>query len=89
MTVIKTWEAVDVKTNKEITIFVDEQNNLHASRNYQYVDINGDVVMKRLLKFHQEIRPWGEVPQNIKDALITIDNYINSAIDEKEGIVRD
>lgn len=88
MAVIKTWEAVDVKIHPNITLFLDDENFLHVNRNYQYVDTNGEVVMPREVKMHEEIRQWSNVPQDIKDALAKINNYINNAIDEKEGIVR-
>lgn len=81
----KSWVATDVDCGK-IQIWLDDQGNLHLERHYVFVDAGGNEVPVGDRHF-KEARPWAEVPQNIRDALQTLDTYSYNQILEEEEMV--
>lgn len=83
---IKSWEAVDVDIDRVIRLWLDDDNQLHVLRGYDYVGAEGDVIPVGQ-KEHEEVVAWDVLPTEIKSALTTINDYINTKIREKEGLL--
>ncbi len=82
--IIKKWEATDLKIHPVVSMWMDDQNRLHLSRRYNYVDAGDRRIMND--QVHEEIVPWGSVPKEIRESLKQINDFINSKIRQKEGL---
>ena len=82
---IRTWKATTLRRDKIIRMYMDAQGFLHVLRDYAYVDAGG----QRLpfgTKTHEEKILWADVPVEIQQALLKVDEFINKGIDKAEGI---
>lgn len=94
MTIIKTWtkEAHGIKYHPVSLAYDEERQVLTWSRSYYFVDETGKKIDERgamLFEINYGVSGemlWADVPQNVKDALITIDTYTKDQIRQKEGI---
>ena len=80
----KTWTATDVKADK-VQLWIDSAGNLHIERHYVFVDEQGDPVPIAGGLLSESI-PWTEVPQEIRDALTTINTWTLDQILQQEGM---
>lgn len=80
----KTWTAVDISAGK-VQLWVDDGSNLHIERPYCFVDASGEEVPVGSRKM-SVTAPWNDVPQDIKDALSTINTWTRNRILSDEGM---
>lgn len=91
MAVIKSWskEAHGIKYHPVSLAYVEETQTLKWSRSYYFVDEIGNQISGGLVEDNLAVRgemAWADVPQNVKDALITIDTFTKNEINKKENI---
>ena len=82
---IREWKATALRRDGQIRMYVDKAGFLHVLRDYAYVDAGG----QRLpfgTKTHEEKIRWADVPVEIQNALLKVDEFINAGIDKAEGI---
>ena len=79
-------------TYHPVSLWLDDNGDLNYRRSYSYLDADGNVVIfehygmgdvQTVLKGKMA---WADVPQDIKDALTTIDAYTKNEIRKKEGL---
>ena len=82
---IRTWRAITLKRDKVIRMYLDAGGYLHVLRDYSYLDEGGNVLPFGV-KTHDEKLLWANVPVEIQQALLKVDEFINAGIDKAEGI---
>lgn len=81
----KTWTAEDIKMNK-LRLHLDSSNVLHVIQGYAFVDGDGralDVFPDRSVEISVD---WADVPQEVKDGLVAINDYMHNRALQKEGM---
>lgn len=76
----------------DVTLWLDDENNLNYRRGYRFLDANGQEVSFE--NYGVAFAPpvlmgkmaWVDVPENIRVALSEIDAYTKAEIDQREGI---
>lgn len=90
---IRTWtiEATGIEYKSIDLNYKD--GVLYWRRGYYFVDQNGEPIRRIVDDVVFDIGEsmsgsilWDDIPQDIKDALVTIDSYTKSQINQKEGI---
>jgi hypothetical protein len=80
----KTWTAVDIEADK-VQLWVDDSGNLRVERHYVFVDEEGAQVPVAGGLLSESV-PWVDVPEEIRDALTTINTWTLDQILQQEGM---
>lgn len=85
----KTWTATDIEQGKLILLPEKEEGitTIRAEQRYQFKDANGNILTQIVGGRVLEVKEWNNLPQNIKDALTTINNYMKQKALEQEGML--
>lgn len=82
----KVWTASDIKMGALRLKKVDDSGNISVMQGYEYTDGNGDVIEDLPKKTITSTLYWGDLPDDMKSALIKIFSYTKNKALITEGM---
>lgn len=88
----KTWEATSIQMGKmvlretQVTEGDTTEDGIEIRQYYEFKDSNGNVLDDISNRQVRESRQLSDVPQDVTDALSTIQSYMKTKAQNKEGL---
>ena len=82
----KVWTAANIKMGRLTMDLSEDGARLYAHQAYRFVDPGGAILADLPPRVVERTVLWAQVPQNIKDALVTISAFMQGQALSDEGM---